>query len=496
MNMKKADLFFLGILLPLDFLILISAAITAYFLRIAEWSPWGPNWRPILFEQSLPFAHYLEMVLLAVLVLLVIFALAGLYRPRIYRGHFIKEFFQIAIAISAGFLILLLYIFLSQKFFDSRFILLAAWLLAIGLVGLARTLMRGLQNYLVSRYNFGIDKVLLIGNDRASAQIKYWAGKLPQRGYRIVKQLVDLDLTQIEQLMINSRIDAVILANLDFPYQKLLALIDFCVERRLRFQFSPSLLQTPLETSPQHDLSKYVLGGARKGWFLTGQGAVSHIETDTLGTVPLIEIKKTPLDGWGKIVKRVFDIIFSFAFLIIFAPVILITILAIKWDSVGPIMVKLKRVSQGQEFGLYKFRSMIKNAQQYKLNLMVFNERADGPLFKMKNDPRITRVGRFIRRHHLDETTQVFNVIKGQMSLVGPRPHEPEEVARYQKNHRQTLFLKPGITGLAQINGASDLSFEQEVKLDTYYIENWSLGLDLKILARTFVKFFRDSGAA
>ena len=466
--MKKADLFFLGILLPLDFLILISAAITAYFLRIAKWSPWGPNWRPILFEQSLPFVHYLEMVLLAALVLLVIFALAGLYRPRIYRGHFIKEFFQIAIAISAGFLILLLYIFLSQKFFDSRFILLAAWLLAIGLVGLARTLMRGLQNYLVSRYDFGVDRVLLIGNDQASAQIKYWAGKLPQRGYRIVKQLVDLDLAQIEQLMINSRIDAVILANLDFPYQKLLALIDFCVEHRLRFQFAPSLLQS----------------------------TVSHIETDTLGVVPLIEIKKTPLDGWGKIVKRVFDIIFSFAFLIIFAPVILITILAIKWDSVGPIMVKLKRVSQGQEFGLYKFRSMIKNAQQYKLNLMVFNERADGPLFKMKNDPRITRVGRFIRRHHLDEITQVFNVIKGQMSLVGPRPHEPEEVARYQKNHRQTLFLKPGITGLAQINGASDLSFEQEVKLDTYYIENWSLGLDLKILARTFVKFFYDKGAA
>lgn len=466
--MKKADLFFLGILLPLDFLILISAAITAYFLRIAKWSPWGPNWRPILFEQSLPFVHYLEMVLLAALVLLVIFALAGLYRPRIYRGHFIKEFFQIAIAISAGFLILLLYIFLSQKFFDSRFILLAAWLLAIGLVGLARTLMRGLQNYLVSRYDFGVDRVLLIGNDQASAQIKHWAGKLSQRGYRIVKQLTDLELDQVEQSVANSRIDAVILANLDFPYQKLLALIDFCVEHRLRFQFAPSLLQS----------------------------TVSHIETDTLGVVPLIEIKKTPLDGWGKIVKRVFDIIFSFAFLIIFAPVILITILAIKWDSVGPIMVKLKRVSQGQEFGLYKFRSMIKNAQQYKLNLMVFNERADGPLFKMKNDPRITRVGRFIRRHHLDEITQVFNVIKGQMSLVGPRPHEPEEVARYQKNHRQTLFLKPGITGLAQINGASDLSFEQEVKLDTYYIENWSLGLDLKILARTFVKFFYDKGAA
>ena len=465
--MKKADLFFLGILLPLDFLVLISAAITAYFLRIAKWSPWGPDWRPILFEQSLPFTRYLEMALLAALILLVIFALAGLYRPRIYRGHFVEEFFQIAIAISAGFLVLLLYIFLSQKFFDSRFILIAAWLLAIGLVGLARTLMRGLQNYLVSQYDFGVDRVLLIGSDQASAQIKHWAAKLPQRGYRVVKQLVNLDLVQIEELIVSSRIDAVILANLDFPYQKLLALIDFCVEHRLRFQFAPNLLQ----------------------------GTISHIETDTLGVVPLIEIKKTSLDGWGKIAKRVFDIVFSFVFLVIFAPVILIIILAIKWDSAGPIMVKLKRVSQGEEFGMYKFRSMVRNAHQHKVDLMAFNERADGPLFKMKNDPRITRVGRFIRRHHLDEIAQIFNVLRGQMSLVGPRPHEPEEVAHYQKNHRQTLFLKSGITGLAQINGASDLSFEQEVKLDTYYIENWSLGLDLKILTRTFLKFFRDPGA-
>ncbi|PIZ70607.1 MAG: undecaprenyl-phosphate glucose phosphotransferase, partial [Candidatus Portnoybacteria bacterium CG_4_10_14_0_2_um_filter_39_11] len=425
------------------------------------------DWRPILFEQNLPFTRYLEIILLAALFLLVIFALAGLYRPRIYRGHFVKEFFQIAIAISAGFLILLLYIFLSQRFFDSRFILIAAWLLAIGLVGLARTLIRGLQNYLVGQYDFGVDRVLLIGNDQAGMQIKHWADKLPQRGYRIVKQLVDLDLSQIEELMGNSQIDAVILANLDFPYQELLVLIDFCVEHRLRFQFAPTLLQS----------------------------TVSHIETDTLGAVPLIEIKKTSLDGWGKIVKRVFDIVFSFIFLIIFAPVILIIILAIKWDSAGPIMVKLKRVSQGEEFGMYKFRSMVRNAHQHKVDLMAFNERADGPLFKMKNDPRITRVGRFIRRHHLDEIAQIFNVLRGQMSLVGPRPHEPEEVAHYQKNHRQTLFLKSGITGLAQINGASDLSFEQEVKLDTYYIENWSLGLDLKILTRTFLKFFRDPGA-
>ena len=127
---------------------------------------------------------------------------------------------------------------------------------------------------------------------------------------------------------------------------------------------------------------------------------------------------------------------------------------------------------------------MVVDADKKKKELMKQNERK-GPLFKIKNDPRITRVGRFIRKTSLDELPQFFNVLRGEMSIVGPRPHEPEEVANYKKHHKKLLTIKPGITGMAQVSGRSDLIFEEEVRLDIYYIENWSLKLDLQIILKT-----------
>ena len=138
---------------------------------------------------------------------------------------------------------------------------------------------------------------------------------------------------------------------------------------------------------------------------------------------------------------------------------------------------------------------MIDNAHLLKKEMTQLNERNDGPLFKMKNDPRVTRVGRFLRRARIDELPQLFNVLRGDMSLVGPRPHEPEEVAKYEKHHKKLLTIKSGMTGMAQVSGSSDLSFEEEVKLDTYYIENWSPALDIKILLKTAVILFKDRSA-
>jgi len=138
---------------------------------------------------------------------------------------------------------------------------------------------------------------------------------------------------------------------------------------------------------------------------------------------------------------------------------------------------------------------MVKNAEELKNDLLQYNERT-GPLFKMKDDPRITKIGKFIRRKRLDEFAQLINVLKGEMSLVGPRPHELEEVAQYKKHHKKLLMIKPGITGLAQVSGSSDLDFEKEVKLDTYYIENWSLFLDIQILFKTLIVFIKGDQSA
>ena len=138
---------------------------------------------------------------------------------------------------------------------------------------------------------------------------------------------------------------------------------------------------------------------------------------------------------------------------------------------------------------------MIVNAEKMKKKLLDKNERTDGPLFKIKDDPRITRVGKFMRKWSIDELPQFWNVLKGNISLVGPRPHEPHEVDKYEKHHKKLLNIKPGITGMAQVSGRSDLEFEEEVKLDTFYIENWSPWLDLVILIKTPLVVLLRKGA-
>jgi len=206
----------------------------------------------------------------------------------------------------------------------------------------------------------------------------------------------------------------------------------------------------------------------------------------------LIEIRGTPLDGWGKVYKRVFDFIISLLLIIILSPIFLILGIIIKSSSRGSIFVALPRVGvKGKIFKTYKFRSMIKGAHQLKSKMMAYNERIDGPLFKMKNDPRVTKFGGWLRRTSLDELPQLFNVLKGEMSLVGPRPHEPEEVSKYQRGYKKLLTVKPGITGMAQVSGRSNLLFAEEAKLDVFYIENWSLLLDLIILSKTPIAIFK-----
>jgi exopolysaccharide biosynthesis polyprenyl glycosylphosphotransferase len=169
--------------------------------------------------------------------------------------------------------------------------------------------------------------------------------------------------------------------------------------------------------------------------------------------------------------------------------------LAIKLDSPGPVIYKAARVGKnGRPFQMYKFRSMVVDADRHKEALKQYNQ-ADGPLFKIKDDPRMTRVGRFIRRSSLDELPQLYNVLLGQMSLVGPRPPLAEEVAMYKPWHKQRLSVIGGITGLWQVSGRSDLTFDELCLLDIYYIENWSLALDIRILLQTIPHSLFGRGA-
>lgn len=193
--------------------------------------------------------------------------------------------------------------------------------------------------------------------------------------------------------------------------------------------------------------------------------------------------------------KRALDIVGSIFGLLFFALLYPCMAIAIKAGSKGPVLVALERVSEGRKIRLYKFRSMIDGADKQKSLLAPFNERPDGPFFKMKHDPRITLVGRVIRRFRLDEVPQFINVFKGELSLVGPRPHEPEEIAKYPDDYVFLSHYKGGITGLSQISGASSLSFARELELDSYYTKHVSLWLDLKIIGKTVAILLFDPSA-
>ncbi|MDD5016024.1 MAG: exopolysaccharide biosynthesis polyprenyl glycosylphosphotransferase, partial [Atribacterota bacterium] len=194
--------------------------------------------------------------------------------------------------------------------------------------------------------------------------------------------------------------------------------------------------------------------------------------------------------------KRSFDFVVSLFLLILLSPLFLIIAILIKIDSPGPVFYTQKRVGiKGNFFNLYKFRSMIEGAEELKAALLEKNEIKDGIIFKIKNDPRITKLGIFIRKNSLDELPQLVNVLKGNMSLVGPRPAMPEEVGKYNHFQMDRLSIRPGITGLSQIKGRSDLTFRKWVKWDLWYINNWSFMLDLKILWRTIPVVFKRKGA-
>ncbi len=209
----------------------------------------------------------------------------------------------------------------------------------------------------------------------------------------------------------------------------------------------------------------------------------------------MLHVDHPELTGAKQAIKAVFDRICAAAALILLAPLLSAIAITVRLGDGGPVLFRQTRVGKdGQPFRLLKFRTMVKDAEQRKAQLMALNQ-FDGVLFKIRNDPRVTRTGAWLRRWSLDELPQLFNVLVGDMSLVGPRPPLPDEAARYAEHVRRRLAVKPGITGLWQVNGRSDLSWEESVRLDLRYVENWSLALDLQILWKTRAAIFRGSGA-
>ncbi|MBN1325620.1 sugar transferase [Candidatus Falkowbacteria bacterium] len=464
--MKKTGLIFTILLVPIDFLMLVLAAVSAYYLRVGSLVA---EIRPVIY--TLKLSEYLSYAFLVAIIWLIIFALAGLYR--IGRPKLNEEIAKIFLACSTGILTIIVAIFLQRELFSSRFIILAAWAFAVIYVTIGRIIIFEIQKSLLMK-GVGAINIILIGNDKNTQIIAEEFKQNPKLGYNIIRIFPTFN-EQIKREIINLKkteeIDEIVQADPNLNRQITLDLITFTEENHIIFKFSADIYQT----------------------------RTSRLAIDTMAGMPIFEIKKTKLEGWGWIYKRIFDIIGSIILIILTFPLMLLAAVAIKIDSKGPIFYKNKRVGQrGKEFELFKFRSMYyemstgvgspeqqKKSLEYEQKLIEEKNTRPGAVYKIGEDPRVTRVGKFIRKYSIDELPQFFNVLIGQMSLVGPRPHQPREVAQYQKAQYHLLDIKPGVTGMAQISGRSDLQFDEEAKLDTYYIENWSIWLDLRIILRT-----------
>jgi exopolysaccharide biosynthesis polyprenyl glycosylphosphotransferase len=466
--MKKSELFFSALQVPVDFLMIILAALSSFAIRNV---PEILALKPKLYTFSLD--SYLKVILIVAPFFILIYAMEGLYNIRVTR-KFWKEMVKVFSATSIGLVIVIVAIFLKREWFSSRFVILSGWALITFYVVTARYLIQLIQKWLLRSWGIGVHRLLLIGRNGKMNTISKLIKQNKNLGYRVVDQIETASVHVIKGIDKEKGIDEIILCEPSVTDAEQEKLIDYCIIHNIKFKYIPTTLQT----------SKFEIG------VLNGE--------------PLIEVRSTPLDGWGRILKRFFDIIASAFGIIITSPIMLLTALSIKLTSRGPVIYKNERVgNDGNKFFVYKFRYMkweycvtkdnddLEKALRIEKELIENQSVRKGPLYKIKDDPRKTTVGRFIEKYSIDELPQFFNVFMGSMSLVGPRPHQKREVEKYMEYHRRLLTIKPGVTGMAQVSGRSDLDFEDEYKLDLYYIENWSLWLDIQICLKTIGVLFR-----
>jgi exopolysaccharide biosynthesis polyprenyl glycosylphosphotransferase len=274
-------------------------------------------------------------------------------------------------------------------------------------------------------------------------------------------------LSTLEQRFDEHNIDEVLIADPDFPQEEAVDLVDRCHRQGIRVRVAPSTMEILMDRVE----------------FVPGQA------------LPLFELKPPVFEGVDFAVKRSFDIAGAALLLLAFAPLMAVSALAIKLTSRGPVFYRSMRPGiGGRPFPCLKFRTMVVGAEHMQDHLEHANE-LGGAIFKIRADPRVTRVGRFLRRWSLDELPQLFNVVRGQMSLVGPRPLPQRDYDRLEDWHRKRYLVLPGMTGLWQVSGRSELDFDELVRLDFLYLERWSVFLDLTIMLKTVPAVFRTRGA-
>ncbi len=461
--MKRVHVAFVVIQILLDAVLAGVAFYGAFRLRLLTPHP----------GMSDLFTPYLPMLVTYVLILLVTLAFNRSYRHK-RTTQPLDEAYVIIAAVTLSLLLSLaaMSLIYKESFNYQRRMLAYAWGLSIALLTLGRVAMGTLQRTLQAR-GVGADRVLIVGTGEVGRMILQKIVQQPELGYRVVgfidtnghtKNVMGLPVlgraADLPRVIDEHKVDEVIIALPEASHQEIVNLIALCEREKVSIRVFPDVFQI----------------------------MASEISIGDLGGLPLLTVRDVAMRGWRLVAKRAMDLVGSIIGLILFSPIMLLTAIAIKLESPGPVFYVQERMGlDARPFKMLKFRSMYVDAEK------------DGPGWTRPNDPRVTRVGRFIRKYSIDELPQLINVLMGDMSLVGPRPERPvyveqfrQYIPRYMDRHRE----KAGITGWAQVNGLrGDTSIAERTKYDLWYIENWSLWLDIKILIRTLFRIFRDRNA-
>ena len=447
-----------------DLLLINLAFMLAYVARyVWQWL------LPVTFAE--PYSGYLGQQLVLTFLLILTFSQHKVWRRR--RGEsWVDEMSRLISATASGIALMMVFTFFFQPSPFSRLLLVWALVFIVVFIGSARLLRRWSLRALYRRGHL-VDNVLVVGSGEVARGVIRTLLARPDLGFRVVGYLDEgtgeyaigsgripnlgsyRDLSRV--LQEEADLHTVFISLPGDMHRQIMNLLRIARSYHVSAQVVPDLLQLSL----------------------------NRVEFINMSGIPMLGTREVRINRLGRIAKRALDLSIV---IILGIPVLLLTAIiaiAIRLDSPGPVIYSAVRVGRkGKLFDMYKFRSMVADADAQKAALQAWNE-ADGPIFKIKDDPRLTKVGRWLRRSSLDELPQLYNVLRGQMSLVGPRPPLAEEVAEYKPWQRQRLSVIGGMTGLWQVSGRSDLTFDELCLLDIYYIENWSLSTDIRILLQT-----------
>ena len=451
-------------LVALDFAGVAFAIFTALVLKEAVHSRVAAAHDVHGTKQFLPFAFLLTALL---------FANSGLYAERSLRPglpRIVGSLFEVAV-------VALIFAVVNGEQFSSYYLFYGSLVFAIFYVSSLRALYDRVTAMLMRAAGYQ-RRAVLVGRGKQIADVAHALADgphsaievvgflsptpLPANGLRSLGSLEDLDA-----VLGSARIDEVIIADPDFPQDAAVELVDQCHRRGIRVRLAPSTMEILIHRAE----------------FIPGQ------------SVPLFELGPPAFEGIDFALKRTFDVIGATVLLVLLSPLLIALTLAVMVSSRGPVLFRSVRRGIGQRpFPCLKFRTMHTDAEERQADLEELNE-ASGALFKIREDPRLTPVGRFLRRFSLDELPQLINVLRGEMSLVGPRPLPERDYAMLEDWHRKRYLVLPGITGLWQVSGRSELDFDDLVHLDFLYLERWSLALDLTILLKTIPAVVSRRGA-